>query len=73
MKYISIEKPGQCHNYAIFLASKYFESINDFINLEKGVKRFRGNLEKFFYNTIVLTKDNRNYFPNIRKHSLLEY
>ena len=63
---ISIEKKGQCHNYAIFLASKYFESINDFINLEKGIKRFTGNMTKFFYNPIVLTKENRNYFPNLR-------
>ena len=44
----------------------HFESIDDFINLEMGVKRFRGNLEKFFYNPISLNKTTRQFFPNMR-------
>ena len=59
-------KIGQCHNYCIFLASMHFESIDDFINLEIAVKRFRGNLEKFFYNPISLNEKIRKYFPNLR-------
>ena len=45
MKKLKPAKIGQCHNYCIFLASMHFESIDDFINLETAVKRFRGNLE----------------------------
>ena len=62
---LQIEKPGQCHNYAIFIASKYFKTIEDFINLEIAVKRFRGNMEKFHYNPIPMTKEIIHFFPNI--------
>ena len=53
------------NNYCIFLASRWFESIDDFINLEKVSKRMRGNMEKFHYNPIPLTSSIRSFFPNI--------
>ncbi|EAL43931.2 leucine rich repeat protein, BspA family [Entamoeba histolytica HM-1:IMSS] len=52
------------HN-EIMIVSKYFEDINDFINLEMGVKRFRGNMERFHFNPIPLNQYSRKLFPNI--------
>ncbi|GAB1223936.1 hypothetical protein ENUP19_0166G0028 [Entamoeba nuttalli] len=49
----------------IMIVSKYFEDIKDFINLENGVKRFRGNLERFHFNPIPLNQYSRILFPNI--------
>ncbi|GAB1224293.1 hypothetical protein ENUP19_0187G0005 [Entamoeba nuttalli] len=49
----------------IMIVSKYFEDINDFINLEIGIKRFRGNLERFHFNPIPLNQYSRKLFPNI--------
>ena len=62
---LQIEKPGQCHNYSIFIASKYFDTLEDFFNLERAVKRFRGTLEKFHYNPISLTRKTMHFFPNV--------
>ena len=59
-------KYGQCNNYCVFIASRHFESIQDFINLEMAVKRFRGNLEKFHYNPISLTEELLPFFPNVQ-------
>ena len=66
MKQLKPAKTGKCHNYCIFLASMHFESIDDFINLKLAVKRFRGNLEKFFYNPIALNKPSRKFFLYLR-------
>ncbi|GAT99641.1 hypothetical protein CL6EHI_186220 [Entamoeba histolytica] len=49
----------------IMIVSKYFEDINDFINLEMGVKRFQGNMEQFHFNPIPLNEYSRKLFPNI--------
>ncbi|BFU22490.1 leucine rich repeat protein bspa family [Entamoeba histolytica] len=49
----------------IKIVSKYFKDINDFINLEMGVKRFRGNMERFHFNPIPLNQYSRKLFPNI--------
>ncbi|GAB1226258.1 hypothetical protein ENUP19_0282G0008 [Entamoeba nuttalli] len=49
----------------IMIVSKYFEDINDFINLEIGIKRFRGNMERFHFNPIPLNQYSRKLFPNI--------
>ena len=51
---------------------KYDENIQDYINLEIAVKRFRGTLEKFFYNPISLTSDTVHYFPNLRTLHIYE-
>ena len=39
----------------MFISSMYFETIEDFMNLEISVKRVRGNIDKFHYNPISLT------------------
>ncbi|EDR29445.1 hypothetical protein, conserved [Entamoeba dispar SAW760] len=49
----------------IMIVSKYFNKINDFINLEIGIKRFQGNIERFHFNPIPLNKYSRKLFPNI--------
>ncbi|EDR25223.1 hypothetical protein EDI_148970 [Entamoeba dispar SAW760] len=49
----------------IMITSKYFNDINDFINLEIGIKRFRGNIERFHFNPIPLNQYSRKFFPNI--------
>ena len=51
------------NHYGIMIASKYFHSIDDFINLEKAVKAYQGNMERFRFNPIPLTKTTRKFFP----------
>ena len=46
-------------NYTSFIASRYFENIEDFINLELSTSKFQGNMTKFFYNPIPLTYKTR--------------
>ena len=53
------------NTYCIFLASKYFNSIDDYKNIEMTCKQNQGNSEKFFYNPISITKETINLFPNI--------
>ncbi|EDR25643.1 hypothetical protein EDI_224950 [Entamoeba dispar SAW760] len=47
------------------ITSMYFNDFNDFINLEIGVKRFQGNIERFHFNPIPLNEYSRKLFPNI--------
>ncbi|EDR26017.1 hypothetical protein, conserved [Entamoeba dispar SAW760] len=49
----------------MMIVSKYFNDIKDFINLEIGIKRYRGNMERFHFNPIPLNKYSRRFFPNI--------
>ncbi|EDR22079.1 hypothetical protein EDI_146410 [Entamoeba dispar SAW760] len=49
----------------IMIESKYFNNIDDFINLEIGIKRFRGNMERFHFNPIPLNEYSRRLFANI--------
>ncbi|GAB1224928.1 hypothetical protein ENUP19_0227G0006 [Entamoeba nuttalli] len=50
----------------IMIVSKYFEDIKDFINLEIGIKRFQGNMERFHFNPTPLNQYSRKLFPNIK-------
>ncbi|EDR29597.1 hypothetical protein EDI_331760 [Entamoeba dispar SAW760] len=49
----------------IMITSMYFNDINDFINLEIGIKRFQGNIERFHFNPIPLNEYSRKLFTNI--------
>ncbi|ELP93642.1 hypothetical protein EIN_239720 [Entamoeba invadens IP1] len=51
--------------YHIMIVSKYFKTINDFINLELVCKKFERNMEKFHFNPIPLNSKTLGYFPNI--------
>ena len=59
-------KKGQLTNYALFITSRWFETIEDYANVERGCKRFLGNTSKFFYNPIPLTEQTREFFPNLQ-------
>ena len=56
----------------IHQASKYFKSLDDFINIEKAHKKFRGNMELFKYNPISLDAKTKKFFPNIETYHLYE-
>ncbi|EDR26501.1 hypothetical protein, conserved [Entamoeba dispar SAW760] len=49
----------------IMITSMYFNDINDFINLEFGIKRFQPNMERFHFNPIPLNEYSRKLFTNI--------
>ena len=66
MNQLRVSKIGQCSNYCIFIAGRWFNSIDDYINLELGVKRFQLNLTKYYYNPIPLTSDLLDFFPSLR-------
>ena len=57
-------------NYCLFIASRYFDSINDHINFIFVSKRLRNNMEKFHYNPVSITKKTKHYFPNIETQHL---
>ena len=59
-------KKGQLTNYCLFIASRWFESADDYSNVEKGCKRFYGNTSKFFYNPIPLTEQTREWFDHLQ-------
>ena len=45
------------NNYCIFLASKYFNSINDFKNIEITCQRLNGTTDKFHFNLLYLSSE----------------
>ena len=51
--------------YSIMVACKYFETIDDFINLEFSSKRFENNMERFRFNPITLTQNTFHFFPSL--------
>ena len=59
-------KLSQLDNYCIFLASKYFNTIEDHINLPKVCKRLKLNIEKFHFNPLPLNERTREYFPYLQ-------
>ncbi|EMD46007.1 hypothetical protein KM1_032310 [Entamoeba histolytica HM-3:IMSS] len=50
------------------ITSMYFNDIKDFINLELGVKRFQGNIERFHFNPIQF----KSLFKNPQKKEIRE-
>ena len=58
------------NTYCLYITSKYFETINDYINFEMVSRRIKGNREKFKYNPIPLSQQSRSFFPNIQQHFL---
>ena len=53
-------------HYTMFIASRHFESIEDFINLEMCTRRFQGNMTKFHYNPIPLTSNIKHFFSHLQ-------
>ncbi len=61
-----LNREAQLNNYCVYLASQYFDSENDFSNLEIGCPRFLGNTSKFFYNPIPLDQTTREWFDHLK-------
>ena len=59
-------KKNQLDLYTIFIASRHFNTIEDYINLELCSSRFHGNMTKFFYNPIPLNTTTREFFTHLR-------
>ena len=69
-KHLSLEerknmKLSQLDNYCVFIASRYFDSVDDHINLTFVSRRMRGNMEKFHYNPTSVNNETVKFFPNI--------
>ena len=56
---------GRLGVYQMMIASKYFESIDDFKNLELASTKARGNFDKFHFNPLSIKKEQLKLFPNI--------
>ena len=54
------------NNYCLYLASMWFESIEDFSHLEQATPRALNNISKFHYNPISLTEQTRPLFDNLQ-------
>ena len=52
--------------YTMFISSRYFETIDDHINLILSTSKYNQNLTKFFYNPISLTLKTREFFTYLR-------
>ncbi len=61
-----LNEEAQLNNYCVYLASQYFDTADDFTNLEIGCKRFLGNTSKFFYNPIPLNVTTREWFDHLK-------
>lgn len=66
MEYLVLPKKGQLNLYSVFIASRWFTSIDDYINLEMSSPRFYGNMEKFHYNPIPLNTKTREFFSHLK-------
>lgn len=51
----------------VFLASKYFKTVEDFINLTYASPNLLKIMEKFHYNPVSLNKKTLKFFPNIKQ------
>ena len=56
---------NQLDSYSLMVVSKYFETIEDFINMELGIPKTKGNMEKFHFNPIALDQWSRKFFTSL--------
>ena len=56
---------GKLSPYDLMVVSKYFETIDDFINMELGITKARCNMEKFHFNPIALDEWSRQFFTSL--------
>ena len=69
-----ILKLGCLNYYSMFIASRWFETIEDYINLELSTPKWKGNLLRFYYNPISLNNEfERELFPKLETLYLYEY
>ena len=58
-------KKGQIDLYCAFIASRFFNTIDDFINFEMINSYFYANMTKFHYNPISLDEKLLPFFPTV--------
>ena len=51
--------------YTMFISTRFFDSLEDHINLVMSTSRFKYNMEKFHYNPISLNQLTISFFPNV--------
>ena len=54
----------------ILIVSKYFENINDYINVTKCCKEYKDILNLLHFNSIPLNKNIYKFFPNIQTYHI---
>ncbi|MDO4504222.1 MAG: leucine-rich repeat domain-containing protein [Clostridia bacterium] len=64
-KTLQNSQKGKLDAYSAVIVSKYLNSAQDMKNLEATNSNFKENSEKFKYNPVPLTKENRKAFENI--------
>ena len=64
-KTLQNSQKGKLDAYSAMIVSKYLNSAQDMKNLEATNSNFKENSEKFHYNPVPLTKENRKAFENI--------
>ena len=64
-KTLQNSQKGKLDAYSAMIVSKYLNSAKDMGNLEATNSNFKENSEKFKYNPVSLTKENRKAFENI--------
>ena len=52
-------------SYCLMITSKYFNSLEDFKNIELSSPKYKENMEKFHFNPISITKEELKYFPRL--------
>ncbi|ELP95278.1 hypothetical protein EIN_430840 [Entamoeba invadens IP1] len=57
-------------SYSLMIVSKYFTSIEDYINVEFVCKKFQNNTEKFHFNPISISTKTRKFFPHLETQHL---
>lgn len=66
-----IHRNKRLTNFEILTVGRYFNSLNDYVNIEKSCKEYRGITNQFLYNPIPLrTNKERNAFKNIQTYKL---
>ena len=63
----------QLDTYSMLIVSKYFNTIDDYITIEKTCKNYRGIIEYFQYNPISIKKEEDvQIFKNIKNYQYYE-
>ena len=58
--------------YCVFVASKYFDSFSDYVNIILTSSKFKGLLSAFHYNPIPLDKKIRKHFDHLQTLHIYE-
>ena len=66
LKIKRIFNTSQMDQYTMFISSRFFDTVDDHINLIMSTKRYQLNMTKFHYNPFPLTKITRNFFTYLK-------